>query len=351
MSRYYDHYKPYVSVGARRAKAEKLAKKLATKGQKLLPVAITGRIIAKSFWGKAWCENLESYSDFANRLPRGRTYVRNGSVIDLQITTGKVEAKVSGSGIYTVKITIKPATAKSWTGLKKECGGQIGSLLELLGGKLSTGIMTTMTRRETGLFPKPAEISLDCSCPDWAGMCKHVAAVLYGVGARLDESPELLFQLRGVNHEELIAEADVTEAIGAAGDTPASSFGDDDLSSIFGIDMDPGDDSNLAVAEPPAPRPKPKPKAKPKAKTKAKSKLKVAVETTPVKLPSVSKPKPKAKTQTKTPKVPVPTSAKVKADKLPPVQPRKTKTAAKSRLSAAKTKDAPKPKGSGQNQR
>lgn len=261
MSRYYDNFRPYVSVGARRAKAEKLAKKLAAKGQKLLPVEVSGRLIAKSFWGKAWCENLESYSDFANRLPRGRTYVRNGSVIDLQIAAGKVEAMVSGSEIYKVKIGIQPVATKGWTSLKRECAGQIGSLLELLGGKLSTGVMTVITRPETGLFPKPVEIKLSCSCPDWADMCKHVAAALYGIGARLDERPELLFLLRDVNHEELIGEADAAQAIGASGEPSGSALGEDDLSSIFGIDMD---DGTMAVAEAP-----PVKKTRPSRKKKA----------------------------------------------------------------------------------
>lgn len=336
MSRYFDHYKPYVSVGDRRAKAEKLAKKLTAKGQKLLPVTITGRLIAKSFWGKAWCENLESYSDFANRLPRGRTYVRNGSVIDLQITAGKVEAMVSGSEIYKVKIAIKPAVSKSWANLKTECAGQIGSLLELLGGKLSTGIMTTMTRRETGLFPKPSEIKLDCSCPDWAGMCKHVAAVLYGVGSRLDESPELLFQLRGVNHEELIAEADVTQAIGASGDSPASSFGDDDLASIFGIDLDPGEDPPLAVAEPATPRPqaKPKAKAKPKVNANTKTKPKAAAKAKPTKSPSA--PKPKVKAKAKPPEAPAP--SRTKTARLPQARTKKTTNAGTAKSSPAKAR-------------
>src|SRR6202048_743999 len=93
-------WRPYVSVAERRRQAQREMAKLTKKGQTVSPVVIEGRTIVKTFWGKAWCENLERYSDFANRLPRGRTYVRNGSVIDLQITPGEIKAMVSGSEIY-----------------------------------------------------------------------------------------------------------------------------------------------------------------------------------------------------------------------------------------------------------
>ena len=165
---------------------------------------IEGRKIAATFWGEAWCDHLESFSDFANRLPRGRTYVRNGSVCHLAIAKGHVEAKVSGSELYNVTVKIKTLPQKKWNELKKRCTGQIGSLLELLSGQLSESIMQVVTDRKEGLFPLPGEISFDCDCPDWASMCKHVAAVLYGVGSRFDHRPELLFELRGVDVEELI---------------------------------------------------------------------------------------------------------------------------------------------------
>jgi uncharacterized Zn finger protein len=200
-------FRPYVSVGQRRANALREVKKLAKKGHKTSPVEIAGRIIASTFWGKAWCDNLESYSDFSNRLPRGRTYVRNGSVVDLQIEPGKVTSLVSGSSLYRITIKIKPLASGCWKNVKSQCGGQIGSLVELLQGKLSKGVMEIVTRRDDGMFPSPAEIEMSCSCPDWAGMCKHVAATLYGIGNRLDHQPELLFKLRQVDHLELIAQA------------------------------------------------------------------------------------------------------------------------------------------------
>lgn len=175
-------FKPYVSVAQRRAKAVKYAAGLVKKGQKISPVQIDGRKITTTFWGQAWCDNLEQYSDFANRLPRGRTYVRNGSVIDLQIARGVVTAIVSGSEIYNVKVEISPLGKPVWTKVKQDCSQSFDSLIDLLQGRFSKGVMERLTRQEGGLFPKPKEIKLRCSCPDYAVLCKHVAAVLYGVG-------------------------------------------------------------------------------------------------------------------------------------------------------------------------
>src|SRR5208283_1602530 len=203
MGWYYD-YKPYVSVAERRQKAQREMEKRRKQGHAVSPVAIAGRTIARTFWGKAWCENLESYSDYENRLPRVRTYVRNGSVVHLEIQPGKISALVAGSELYSVEITITPLTRAHWESIKHECSGQIGSLVELLQGRLSKSVMEVVTRHDKGLFPKPTEIRMSCSCPYWAGMCKHVAAVMYGVGSRLDEKPDLLFLLRKVDHLELI---------------------------------------------------------------------------------------------------------------------------------------------------
>ncbi len=180
---YYFQWRPYVSVAQRRANAMRHVAKLAKKGRTISPVKIAGRDIAKTFWGEAWCDNLESYSDFENRLPRGRTYVRNGSVVDLQIKPGLVTAIVSGSELYDVKIRIKPLPASTWRKIGAQCAGQIASIVELLQGRFSKGVMEILTRHDGGMFPSPAEIDMDCSCPDWADMCKHVAATLYGVGA------------------------------------------------------------------------------------------------------------------------------------------------------------------------
>jgi len=231
-------FRPYVPVAQRRREAQRELEKMRKKGLDVLPIVIDGRVIAKTFWGKAWCENLESYSDFVNRLPRGRTYVRNGSVVHLEIQPGRISARVSGSALYSVEITISSLPEPHWKCVKSQCAGQIGSLVELLQGRLSRSVMDVVTQRGGGLFPKPAEIKMTCSCPDWAGMCKHVAAVMYGVGARLDDKPELLFLLRKVDHLELIAGAVDSAPIAGAGKSRGKkTIAARDLADVFGIEM------------------------------------------------------------------------------------------------------------------
>lgn len=229
----------YVSVAERRAKAQKEMEKLRKKGKRIEPVELEGRTIAASFWGKAWCEHLESFSDYENRLPRGRTYVRNGSVCHLEIQPGLIDAFVSGSSLYKVSIKIKPLAAAKWKAVKAKCRGQIGSILELLQGKISAQVMGVVSDQTEGLFPLPGEMQLVCNCPDWAVMCKHVAAVLYGVGNRLDHQPELLFALRGVDAAELVSSGVMLPA--AAGKAAKGSLAEDKLAQIFDIDIDAGD--------------------------------------------------------------------------------------------------------------
>jgi uncharacterized Zn finger protein len=248
MSRYYDDWPAYVPVAERRLKAARAMEKLRKKGHPVAPVVIEGRKIASTFWGKAWCENLESYRDYANRLERGRTYVRNGSVVDLQIAPTEVTAMVSGSSIYNVKISIGEVNRKQWASICKDCAGGIDSLVELLQGRFSKGVMERICRQGSGLFPKPAEIRFSCSCPDYASMCKHVAAVLYGVGARLDKQPELLFQLRAVDEKDLVAHIDTALPAAKQAPVPGKVLDGDDLSALFGLDMD-ADQKAIAMAD------------------------------------------------------------------------------------------------------
>ena len=233
----YGGWSPYVSVAQRRAKAAKEINKLRKKGMEIEPIEVEGRKITSTFWGKAWCNHLEKFSDYENRLPRGRTYVRNGSVCHLAISRGKVEAMVSGTALYRVDIDIKPLPVNKWKNVRKQCAGQIGSMLELLQGRFSDNVMATVTEQNQGLFPKPSEINLACDCPDWAEMCKHIAAVLYGVGVRLDHQPELLFLLRNVDHEELVTtELDFQSATSGKG--KRRRLAGADLSDVFGVDME-----------------------------------------------------------------------------------------------------------------
>ncbi len=262
---------PYVPVARRKGNAAKYASTLAKKEKRVLsPVRLAGKKIANTFWGKAWCDNLEAYSDFANRMPRGRTYVRNGSVIDLQIERGKIKALVSGSEVYRVTIDISTLPASVWERVKQECAQSIDSMLDLLAGRFDDGVMQRLTNKEDGLFPKPKEIKLNCSCPDWATMCKHCAAVLYGIGARLDSAPELLFTLRGVDHAELIGQAVSAENLDRSlGQASSTTLSTGDLGEIFGIDL-VANPAATTVAEL-APKSKGE---KPKKKTAAKVSIK-----------------------------------------------------------------------------
>jgi len=260
-------WSPYVPVAERRRKALKKMESLRKKGRAISPVSIDGRTIVKTFWGKAWCDNLESYSDFANRLPRGRTYVRNGSVLDLQVAPGRIKALVNGSSIYTVEVKVHPVAQTRWQSICADCSGSIDSLVELLQGRFSKGVMERICQQKTGLFPVPAEIKLDCSCPDWASMCKHVAAVLYGIGARLDERPELLFKLRKVDEKDLIAKAGKGVPLSRKGPRAAKVLADDGLSELFGLDLGMGE-----AKKPRAKAKKKKPKGEAKKRRAAKRK-------------------------------------------------------------------------------
>jgi uncharacterized Zn finger protein len=257
-------WRDYVPAAERRQIAEQAVARMKRGGVNVQPIRIEGNAIARTFWGKAWCRHLESYSDFENRLPRGRTYVRNGSVCHLEVLRGRVNASVQGSRMYEVRIEITPLPKAAWKSIKERCTGRIASLLDLLQGRLSAGVMEVVTDREKGLFPSPKEIKMECSCPDWATMCKHVAAVLYGVGARLDDGPELLFVLRGVETAELIgahAEAAVKDVVLRGG--KGRRIAEKDLASIFGMDIDLGAES--------APAPKRKGRRTPKPDSPAAS--------------------------------------------------------------------------------
>jgi uncharacterized Zn finger protein len=249
----YFEWHPYVPVAEKRRQAQRKLAKLRKQGQSVAPVTIEGRTIAKTFWGKSWCANLERYSDYATRIPRGRTYVRNGSVLDLQIAKGEIVAMVAGSSLYKIKITIAPVKAARWTAICRDCAGAIDSLVELLQGRMAKGIMDRVCREGDGLFPSPEEIKLSCSCPDWADMCKHVAAALYGVGARLDEKPQLLFVLRGVDENELLANAGQDLALAKAAPGAARLLDDSDVAALFGLEM-AGPATSDAVT-PAAPKP------------------------------------------------------------------------------------------------
>lgn len=245
----YFGWKPYVRVAERRKKARREVEKARRNGEGFSPVALAGRTIARTFWGKAWCQNLERYSDYANRLPRGRSYVRNGALIDLKIGAGVVAARVSGSSLYKTTVTVSALPEARWRAIAADCAGSIDSLVELMQGRLSKDVMERICREGAGLFPAPKDIAFDCTCPDWAAMCKHIAAVLYGVGARLDETPELIFTLRKVDAAELLARAGENLPLAKMAPAAKRLLDHARIAEVFGIEM-------AGAAAPPAPAPR-----------------------------------------------------------------------------------------------
>ena len=239
-------YPEYVPVAERKRKAQTKVEKLKKKNPDIAPVIITGRKLATTWWGMAWNNNLESYSDYENRIGRGRSYARNGAVLDLKIEQGLIKALVQGSSSkpYQVDVKISPLMGEQWEKIKEACAGKIDSLAELIDGKFPKALSDLFTAKGSGLFPTPREITFQCSCPDWAVMCKHVAAVLYGVGVRLDENPALFFTLRSVKVEELISGAirGKVESM-LSGSKPKSRriLGDADVSDMFGIELEKGE--------------------------------------------------------------------------------------------------------------
>jgi uncharacterized Zn finger protein len=248
---YFYGFAPYVSVADRRRQAAREVAKLAKKaGRPPAPVVIDGRKIVTTFWGVAWCENLERYSDYASRLPRGRSYVRHGCVVDLWITPGNITAHVSGSELYTVTVTVAPVARRPWEAMCRDVAGTIDSVIELLQGRLSTSVMARLCQKGAGLFPSPKDITLSCSCPDWALMCKHVAAVLYGIGARLDTDPALLFTLRRVKQEDLVARAGAGKGLTGGRATSRRVLGESELADVFDLDLAPHSASRRPAAVP-----------------------------------------------------------------------------------------------------
>ncbi len=240
---FYTSFPEYVSVAEKKRKAEKAREKLKKQNPNLSPVIINGTSIAKSWWSKAWNTNLERYSDYSNRIGRGRSYVRNGAVLDLQITTGKIHALVQGSTSrpYEITVSIHPLSDSVWRLITKSCEGKIDSMQTLLEGKFPKDLMELFTVQGSGLFPSPKEIKFSCNCPDWASMCKHIAAVLYGIGARLDENPELFFVLRNVKLEDLVfaTVGQQTKTLLEKSKKESSRIIENtDVSALFGIDMD-----------------------------------------------------------------------------------------------------------------
>ena len=212
----------------------------------------TGNKLTQQFWGAAWTRHLETYGGYNARLGRGRSYLRQGKVLNLVVDEGIAAAEVAGSYLYEVEIRVSPLPADRWRAIKAECAGQVASLLDLLGGKLGDGVMKIITDPDKGLFPRGKEIRHQCTCPDDADLCKHQAAVLYAIAVLFDRDPRVFFHLRGVDPSELIASSGTSlmdSGAGAKGELEG-----EDLSALFGIDL--AEDYALP---PPVAKPKPTP--------------------------------------------------------------------------------------------
>ncbi|MEG2451981.1 MAG: SWIM zinc finger family protein [Clostridium sp.] len=239
MSSYYG-FAPYVSVAEKRQKADRQIEKLKKKNKDLEPVLIEGNKIALTWWGQSWNRNLESYADYSNRISRGKSYVKNHAVLNLKMDHNHVTALVQGSGSkpYTVTVTVDELEEKRWKKIIELCNKQIDSVEKLAEGTFPKELAVLFMEHKYGLFPSPAEIHFSCSCPDYAYMCKHVAAVLYGIGARLDKNPLLFFELRNVDYQELIkksVENKLESMLKNAGKKSKRAIPADQAHDIFGI--------------------------------------------------------------------------------------------------------------------
>lgn len=236
----FDRYPRYTPTTVNKALAAKSAERLKKKDPDIQPVIIEGRLLSKTWWGKAWNQNLESYADYSNRIARGKTYIRSGAVLDLKITKGTIEALVQGSRVkpYSVEIKIDTLSKEKWDKVIALCNHRIDSLEQLVEGRFPKELEALFVDKKYGLFPSPKEINFDCSCPDWASMCKHVAAVLYGIGARLDSNPLLFFELRDTDSNELLKksiEKKLDSMLKNAGKKSLRQIEDKDVYGLFGL--------------------------------------------------------------------------------------------------------------------
>lgn len=207
-------YQNYISISDQKAMALKSKKRLEKNlNRSLEPIILASTKLATSWWGKMWNTNLERYAEYSNRIGRGKTYVKNELVIDLQIEESKVFAYVQGKrrDPYQIAIYIDPTKPGLIEQIKEKCQGKLDTVEELLEGKFSKEISSIFMIQGAGLFPEPKEIKFRCSCPDYTSCCKHVSAVLYGIGSKLDVNPLLFFTLRGINLDDFLKDVIISK--------------------------------------------------------------------------------------------------------------------------------------------
>ena len=243
----YDSFDPFSTDRQNRQsltkqdRLQQMVKQLQDEGRVLHPAKADGKKIAKSFWGYSWVRHIESYQDYESRLPRGRSLLRNNAVLDLTITGNQAEALVFDQELYEIRIIMEPVDPAQLKQIQTLCAGKINSLLDLIQGNLSEDILQILSDPEKGLFPRYDEIRFICNCLDDSILCKHAAAVLYGIGPVLDQKPDLFFSLRGIDYSMLFSGIDaekITDDPQTSDQTAA--FHDIDLEKTFGIELDPG---------------------------------------------------------------------------------------------------------------
>ncbi len=199
-----------------------------------LPVTVKShRKICQNYWGEAWCRYVSVYDDYGYRLGPGRSYVRAGAVVHLEIEQGKVSAKVLGSSLYEVEIDVSPLDKDSLKEMLSDEVTGISSMVDLLEGKIPDSMSQSLLCPEGGLFPQSTDIKFSCTCTDYATMCKHVGATLYGIGVRFDEDPHLFFHLRGVDPRILVQKGVAENSL-----QESNSENHQELGELFGIDWE-----------------------------------------------------------------------------------------------------------------
>lgn len=233
---FYGGFYSYTSVADKQRKAQKYIQKMEKSGIVLHPIEENSKP-GSTWWGKAWNQNMTRYADLENRVSRGHSYVRNGFVLDMTIEKGVVKALVAGSSStpYSVKVLFDVLTESELCKVNEICGQRIDSLEDLIFGRFPKDLGESFLDL---LFPSPSAIHFSCSCPDSAYMCKHIAAVIYGIGVRLDEDPLLLFSLRGIDSATLIRSSleSRTKTLLANASKPSDRILDQsEVSKLFGL--------------------------------------------------------------------------------------------------------------------
>ncbi len=198
-------------------------------GEELHPVVSRSRALVSHFWGKAWMRHLAACEAGGLCLAPGRTLLRHGCVLDVQLAPGLIRARVSTQRLEEVELHLAPLDEERQAELVQLCQGRIDSLVSLMEGRVDETVLAPLCDPQLGLLPEPADWRMHCSCADWAEPCPHAAAAIYAAGVLIDADPSLLFTLRSLDPATLLRPTAQAEA---------SDFAAGDLGKLFGIELD-----------------------------------------------------------------------------------------------------------------